>query len=158
MSEIGRIIDQMQRAFTAEAWCGSSLHEALADVTAERAAAKPLAAAHSMWEIVLHIAAWKGAIKQRLAGQYVTLPVEGDWPPVTDVSDLAWAESLARLDDRQEELMKVVRGINDNQLDETLQADGDRESGGGVSRYVTLHGITQHDLYHAAQIALLKKV
>ncbi len=53
MSEIERINDQLRRAFEGEAWCGSSLREALAGVTAERALAKPLANAHCIWEIVM---------------------------------------------------------------------------------------------------------
>jgi uncharacterized damage-inducible protein DinB len=157
MTEMERIIDQMQRAFSRDAWCGSSLQEALAGITADCAAARPLKSAHNIWEIVLHVAAWKGAVRQRLAGEPVRVPLEGDWPAVGDVSTEAWDETLAHLERRHEELMKAVGELTDGRLDDMLITEQSRESGGGVSCYVTLHGMAQHDLYHAGQIAILKK-
>jgi len=157
MPEIERIKEQMARAFKAEAWCGSSLQEALVGVTAERAAARPVANAHSIWEIVLHVAAWKKAISQRLAGQHVALPEEGDWPAVAETSPAAWQETLKLLDERHAQLQHIVESLTDAQLDNFLGREQDRTTGGGVTHYVTLHGILQHDLYHAAQIAILKK-
>lgn len=84
MTEIERVVDQMRRAFHRDAWCGSSLREALDGVAFDRAAARPLKNAHSIWEVVLHVAAWKGAVRQRLAGEPVRVPEEGDWPPVAE--------------------------------------------------------------------------
>jgi len=152
-----RIKEQMERAFKAEAWCGSSLQEALAGVTAERAAARPVANAHNVWEIVLHVAAWKGAISQRLIGQYVALPDEGDWPTVAETTPAAWQETLTLLEERHAQLQSVVETLTDGQLDDILGREQDRTTGSGVTHYVTLHGILQHDLYHAAQITILKK-
>jgi uncharacterized damage-inducible protein DinB len=83
MTEVERIVDQMRRSFYGKAWCGSALHEVLADVTAEEAAAKPIRDALSIWEMVLHLAAWKGEVRQRLAGERVRLPAEGDFPPMS---------------------------------------------------------------------------
>jgi len=157
MSEIARIKEQMQRAFKAEAWCGSSLQEALDGVTAKRAAARPVASAHSIWEIVLHVAAWKGAISQRLTGQHVALPDEGDWPAVAEMSPAAWQETLRLLEERHAQLQSVTESLTDAQLDDFLGREQDRMTGGSVTHYVTLHGILQHDLYHAGQIAILKK-
>jgi uncharacterized damage-inducible protein DinB len=157
MAEIERIIDQMQRAFSREAWCGASMQEALAGVTADCAAARPLKRAHNIWEIVLHVGAWKGTIRQRLTGDPVRMPTEGGWPAVADVRAFAWEETLAELERRHNELMKEVGKLTDARLEDILLAEQTRESGGGVSCYVTLHGMAQHDLYHAGQIAMLKK-
>jgi hypothetical protein len=85
------------------------------------------------------------------------VPLEGDWPAVGDVSTEAWDETLAHLERRHEELMKAVGELTDGRLDDMLITEQSRESGGGVSCYVTLHGMAQHDLYHAGQIAILKK-
>lgn len=151
MAEIERIIDQMQHAFDGKAWCGSSLRVVLADVTPQEAAAKPIPNALSIWEMVLHLAAWKGAVRQRLAGERIKLPVDGDFPPVGETSETAWKNALELLERRQEELRDAVVGVTDSQLNEPIVE-------GMASVYVTLHGSLQHDLYHASQIALLKKM
>ena len=98
MDEVSRIADQLQRAYGGDPWCGASLLEALEDVSVQQAAGHPLSAAHSIWEIVLHITAWMGAVRQRIEGEYVREPVEGDWQVVTDTSEAAWSEALARLE------------------------------------------------------------
>ena len=150
MTEIERISDQQRRAFDKEAWCGSSLREALADVTPEKAAARPLANAHSIWEIVLHVAAWKGAVRRRIEGERVTVPDEGDYPPVLDTTEEAWGKALGVLEGNHRVLVNAVSQLPDSRLEEPIAE-------GMASLYVTLHGSAQHDLYHAAQIAILKK-
>jgi len=158
MSEIDRITDQLQRAFKKDSWSGPSLQEVLANVTAECAAARPLADAHTIWEIVLHVTGWKDAVRRRLNGEPVRLPLEGDWPAVTDTSPAAWQSTIAKLEQRHEELAQTVQSLTEARLKDILITEQSRETGGGVSCYITLHGIVQHDLYHAGQIALLKKV
>ncbi len=150
MIEVKRIKDQLKRAFEGEAWHGPSLLELLADVTAEKAAAKPLAHAHSIWEIVLHIAAWEGAVRQRLEGERVDVPAEGDWSLVEDTSEAAWSKTLEALKSGHMKLREAVMGLTDARLEEKIV-------GNPASVYGTLHGIIQHNLYHAGQIALLKK-
>lgn len=157
MAEIARLADQLQRAFYADAWCGPSLLEALEGVNAAQAASRPLARAHSIWEIVLHVSGWKRVVQQRLDGQPVRLPEEGDWPQVTDTSEQSWQETLARLKARHDALLAAVRGLDETRLEDVLITESSRETGGGVSCYVTLHGAAQHDLYHGGQISLLKK-
>lgn len=150
MTEVERIVDQMQRAFDSKAWCGSSLREVLSDVTAKEAAAKPLPRSLSIWEMVLHLAAWKGAVRQRIEGERVVLPVDGDFPPVPVVSEEAWRNSLELLEQRHRELRETVAALPDSRLDGPVVE-------GMATVYVTLHGSLQHDLYHASQMALLKK-
>ena len=62
MTEATRIADQLRRAFGGEAWHGDSVFEILDGVTAAQAAAHPIKNAHSIWELVLHIGAWDGAV------------------------------------------------------------------------------------------------
>ena len=150
MREIDRIQDQLQRAFQGDAWHGASLMELLADVDAKRAAAKPLARAHSIWEITLHIAAWEDVARRRTLGEAVELTDEQDWPPVRDTSEAAWGAALARLRNGHEELRRTLAGLDDAKL-----IDG--VPGRDYTVYVLLHGVIQHDLYHAGQIALLMK-
>jgi uncharacterized damage-inducible protein DinB len=68
-TESGRIADQLRRAFDGSAWHGPALIELLEDVDAATAAAKPRLKIHSIWELVLHIAAWDGAALRRLSGE-----------------------------------------------------------------------------------------
>jgi uncharacterized damage-inducible protein DinB len=65
MSECARLADQIRRAFDGEAWHGDALVEVLANVSAKQAAARPIKNAHNIWEIVLHIGAWDGAVLRR---------------------------------------------------------------------------------------------
>ena len=157
MTEIERLADQLQRAFYRDAWCGPSLLETLEGVTAERAAARPLARAHSIREIVSHVSGWKRVVHQRLEGRAVALPEEGDWPQAADMSEQSWRETLAKLQARHDALLLAVRGLSEARLEDVLITESSRETGGGVSCYVTLHGVAQHDLYHGGQISLLKK-
>ena len=151
MDEISRIHDQLKRAFEGEAWHGPSLKELLSVVTAEAAAARPLAGAHSIWEIVLHITAWKRTGIRMLSGEEVELSTEEDWPPVLDQGNAAWQQTLQTLDTTQNELRNAISGFSGSQLDQPVP--GPRR----YSAYFLMHGIIQHDLYHAGQIALLRK-
>lgn len=150
MRETDRIADQLRRAFEGTAWHGPSLMEILNDLTAEVAAAKPVPAAHSIWEIVLHISTWEREGVKELQGVYAPPSPEEDWPAVNDTSATAWEATLDGVTQTHRELLQVVSGLDDVRLAEKV-------SGGRYSVYLMLHGIVQHLLYHAGQIALLKK-
>lgn len=91
MNEIERIETQLKLAFEGGAWHGPGVLETLDGVTATQAAAHPVAGAHSIWELVVHIAAWEGACRRRLKGDRAELSTEEDWPPVTEADEAAWA-------------------------------------------------------------------
>jgi len=150
MTEVERIEDQLKRAVEGVAWHGDSLCALLADVTAECAAAHPLANAHSIWETVLHIAAWMDVVSQRLEGKSTETPAEGDWQRVEDTSEAAWQDTLQALGNKYTELRKTVSSLESSKL--YLPA-----TDSGISAYFEIHGVIQHTLYHAGQIALLKK-
>ena len=150
MTEMERIQDQMKRAFEGEAWHGSAVLEVLKGIDATRAAARPIAAAHSIWEITRHMMTWKDVVRRRLAGEQFEVPDEMDWPPVRDTSEAAWRETVASLKRAHAELIAAVGSAPVGRLDEPLVP-------GGGTGYVQLHGVIQHDLYHAGQIAVLEK-
>ena len=150
MREIERITDQLKRAFEGEAWHGPSVLEIVEDITLQQAAARPFPGIHSIWEIVLHIAAWERAVLRRLNGDRAQLPMEEDWPAVTAISDEAWERSRQALSQGHDDLRSAVAGLDESRLDQPINE-------GLASVYVTLQGIVQHDLYHAGQIAILKK-
>jgi len=141
----------MKRAFEGDAWHGPAVLEVLQGVTARAAASKPIPGAHSIWELVLHIAAWDGVIRRRMEGQALQLSDEQDFPPVKDTSDSAWLSALENLKQRHAELTQGVLSMPDFRLISQVP-------GKDYDFYHMLHGAVQHELYHAGQIALLKKV
>jgi uncharacterized damage-inducible protein DinB len=157
MNEAKRLAEQLRRTFTGAPWYGPSLTELLTDVSAAHAAAHPILGAHGVWEILLHVSAWEGAALKRLAGGAVGLPDEGDWPPIADASDAAWRATIDAALRRHQTLLEGVEGLSDARLSEKLGDVAARETGGGVSVYVTVQGVIQHNVYHLGQIAALKK-
>jgi uncharacterized damage-inducible protein DinB len=153
-SEAARIADQLRRAFGGEAWHGDSLFEILEGVTAAQAAARPIARAHTIWELVLHIAAWDGAVLRRLGGVAAALSDAENFPLVTDASEAAWHRALAEVRRVHEKLIEAVSVLPDSRLDEMVPGN----EGAHYTLYYMLHGVVQHELYHAGQIALLKKM
>jgi len=153
MREIDRILDQMDRAFSGDAWHGPSLMSSLEGVSAEDASKHAVHGAHSIWELVHHLASWYTIVQHRLKGESIDVSAERDWPPVWEVSEAAWKRALENLSESRGRLRGVVAGLKDDQLDLVDQ----KTSGSDTSRYVVLHGVIQHDLYHAGQIAILKK-
>jgi uncharacterized damage-inducible protein DinB len=153
-SEAARIADQLRRAFDGDAWHGDSLFEILKGVTAAQAAARPIASAHSIWELVLHIAAWDGAARRRLGGVALELSDAENFPPVTDVSEAAWRAVLEEVRRVHEKLVEAVAALPDSRLYEMVPG----KQGAHYNFYYMLHGVAQHELYHAGQIALLKKM
>lgn len=152
MTEIERILDQLKRAFEGEAWHGPSVREAIAGVTAAQSHVRPLANAHSIWELAQHIAVWEGAARRRLDGDRAAIDISSpeDWPPADDASEAAWEQAKAALDRGHEALRQAIERVDESRLDEPILE-------GMSTVYVTLHGAIQHDLYHAGQIAMLKK-
>jgi uncharacterized damage-inducible protein DinB len=154
MTEVERIADQLRRAFEGEAWHGPSLLKILEGIEATQAAAHPIPAAHSIWELVLHIAAWKDAGKRRLEGDRAQLTDAEDWPKVTDTTEEAWQDTMEKLIECQRKLLDAISRLDESRLDEPIIKD---PSIPFSTVYVTLQGVVQHDLYHAGQIAILKK-
>jgi hypothetical protein len=95
MSEVQRVVDQLRRAFEGDAFHGESVNEILRRVTAVQANRRPIKQAHSIWELVHHIAGWNGEISNRLKGQAARLlPPEQNFPDQKDTSEAAWKKTL----------------------------------------------------------------
>jgi len=156
-TEISRIIDELAREHDGDPWLGSPLMHILEGITAAQASARPIANAHSIWELVLHMTAWKNEVRRRLAGGQAGTPEEGDWPPPGPSSEARWRDARVQLQKAHADLAAAVRALPESRLLEPTNDARNRELGTGVSYYVLLHGIVQHDVYHAGQIALLKK-
>jgi uncharacterized damage-inducible protein DinB len=157
MSEISRIIDQLQREHDGDPWHGSPLLSILDGVSAEQAVSRPLARSHSIWELVLHVTGWKNEVARRVKGAPAGEPPEGDWPPVGDPTPVRWQTALQRLTEAHRGLVAAIEALPESKLHEPTNDPRDRPLGSGVAYYVLLHGAVQHDVYHAGQIAILRK-
>lgn len=151
MTELQRIVDQLNRAYYREAWHGPTITEVLEGITPEQAAARPIGQAHSIWEIVLHMTAWKEAVRKRALGQIIDLSPTEDWPAVVETGKAAWLATLDNLKTAHEALVTAVEGLTEQQFLEI-------PSGRKTNAYFQVSGILQHDAYHAGQIVMLKKM
>jgi uncharacterized damage-inducible protein DinB len=154
MNEIEHLVDTIQRAFKRDAWHGPSVSETLEGVNASTAFARHSSATHSIWEAVLHISAWMDIPRRRIDGERLSdddLTWEDNWPPVPEPTEQNWQATLAKLSDSHRLLIATITKMPGSKLDEKVD-------GKDYSFQVMLHGIAQHMLYHAGQIALLKKL
>ena len=62
------LANHIKRTVAGPMWHGPALDELLKDVTAELAASRPVEGVHSIWELVLHVAAWAEISEARLRG------------------------------------------------------------------------------------------
>src|SRR5918993_2816051 len=120
MKETERIRDQLQRAFAGDAWHGPAVLEILENVTASQAATRPIAGAHSIWELVLHIKAWSDACRRRLAGDRAELADEENFPPIDDTSGEAWQNAQTSLRESQQRLNEAIAAIDETRLDQPI--------------------------------------
>jgi len=157
-TETSRLIDQFRRAHDGDPWHGSPLKDTLKGVTAAQAAMRPPNGAHSIWELVLHITGWRNEAARRATGAAAGEPDAGDWPAVGDPTPRRWTAALAALDGSHACLVEAVRHMSDARLLEPTNDTRSGPLGTGVSYYELLHGVVQHDAYHAGQMAILKRV
>ncbi|HEU0078157.1 MAG TPA: DinB family protein [Longimicrobiaceae bacterium] len=157
MTETERIADQLERSYDGDAWWGTPLREALRGITAEQASRRPLERAHTAWEIALHAAAWIREVARRVRTGLAREPEPADWPEPGEPTQARWEAALAELDAAHRELVDAVRRMPPERLDATLGDERDRPLGSGVTLYVLLHGLAQHNAAHAAQVSLLRK-
>lgn len=149
MTELEQFADTLQRAFDGESWQGDSLSELLADVTAEQARRRAVPNAHSIWELVLHIAVWHGVVQQRMNGKAV-IPTGNDNFPEAGRTDAEWKQAVEALRKSTHETAEAIRRFDPKRLE-------DRVPGKDYAFRHMLCGVATHDAYHAGQIGLLKK-
>jgi uncharacterized damage-inducible protein DinB len=156
VAERDRLLDELRRAWDGDPWHGDPLRRVLQGITADQAAQRPVAQAHGIWELVLHLTSWTREVTRRLRDGVAREPEDGDWP-VPGSGEGEWKAALDALARAHAELVDAVAAFPPAELDHAVGAERDRPLGAGVTYAVMLHGISQHHAYHAGQIALLKK-
>src|SRR5438552_4594182 len=120
--ETERLETQLKRILEGEAWHGASILEVLQDVTAESAYAHPVSGAHSIWEIVLHLAATYRLVLQRIQGHSGSLNAEQDWPAVAAPEAERWHEAVKELRRLNREVRLTILAFAGDRLDQMLVA------------------------------------
>lgn len=154
MAQTEWFLKAMEKAFQKEEglWAHSLL-DALEGLTADQVAWKPQGkGTRSTWEIVNHVAFWKEIALRHFKGEEA-IKVEDDWPPVSEISEEAWAKTLERLKQVHADLIERLK-------DEEL--DPDRTvtlvEGWTAPLGETLYGLIAHDCYHTGQILTLRQL
>ncbi len=146
-----RLLDQ---AFDHKAWHGPTLKGALRGVTAEMADFRPGPGRHTIWELALHAAYWKYAVRRQLTdGGRGAFPLAGsNWfAPPESTSEAEWKAALALLARCHRELRDTVAALSDADLDRT-------PAGSKYPVRELVMGAASHDLYHAGQMSLIKRL
>jgi uncharacterized damage-inducible protein DinB len=151
VGEIMRLEEQLRLALEGEAWHGPSVLETLTGVSAEQASSHPIPGAHSIWELLLHIGSDYTLLLRRMAGDGRPLTPEEGWPGCPPATAENWQHAVEALRRLNQQLREAVRAFPADRLDEPLVPEVP------YSAYIQFIGVTQHNLYHAGQISLLKR-
>lgn len=153
-ARIRLLVEIVEQGYTAPSWHGTPLAGALRGLTVREALWRPGKARHNIWELALHAAYWKYIVRRRiLRDPTVTFPREpANWPALPRPANAAaWKRDRALLADQHRRLVQAIRGLPGAQL----------ERRGWRSKWRTkqeIYGIASHDLYHAGQIQLIKRL
>jgi DinB superfamily len=157
MTEVDRLADLLDRVLTGDPWHGPSVESLLSDVTAGEAIRKPVPGGHSIRELVLHMTGWALEVQARLGGAEAGEPAAGDWPAIRQADEASWDRDRRTLFAVCADLATAIRQAAPSVLDEPVLDHRDRVAGTGLSKYLTLHGLVHHTVYHAGQIAQLRR-
>jgi uncharacterized damage-inducible protein DinB len=153
-SEIALLLRLLDEAFDRKSWHGPNLRGAIRGLDAATAARRPAEGRHNIWEHVVHAAYWKYAVRRRLLGEKRgSFPLKGsNWfvRPV-EATEKAWQADIALLEEMHATLRAAVAGLSRADL-------GKAPSCSTVSNQALLTGTALHDVYHAGQIQLLKRL
>jgi hypothetical protein len=158
-NELDGILQIIDQAYNRLSWHGTNLRGSVRSVSAVRASWRPEPERHNIWEIVVHAAYWKYAVWRRLTGSpRSSFPLKGsNWftrpdalPGKVDIEKV-WRSEVALLDRMHRQLREAAAQLSPGDLNK-------KSKGSKYTNFFMLSGIAAHDLYHAGQIQLLKKL
>jgi len=151
---VQQLLAILDRAYDHRSWHGTNLRGSIRRVSLRQAAWRPAPGRHNIWELVVHAAYWKYAVWRLLAGKpRGSFPLKGsNWfRRPEEATEGAWKTDVALLEQMHRSLRAAAASLPPGQLSRTL--NGGKETG-----FSLLSGAAAHDLYHAGQIQLLKKL
>jgi uncharacterized damage-inducible protein DinB len=152
--EVEVLLAALDQAYDRKSWHGTNLRGSLRGLTPRQAAYRPAPGRHNIWEIVVHAAYWKYVVRRRLLGEpRGSFPLKGsNWftRPTGGQLATAWRADLALLDQSHRALRESVASM--------AASDLAPDASGPVTPLYLITGVAAHDLYHAGQIQLLKRL
>lgn len=151
---IALLLELLDKAFQRKAWHGPNLRGSLRGVSAREAAWRPARGRHNIWEIVLHAAYWKYAVWRRLVGEKrgsFTLAGRNWFDRPVSPTERAWKQDITLLVEQHRRLRQAVAALPTGAL-------RGRASRSRSARLALIRGVAFHDVYHAGQIQLLKRL
>lgn len=148
------LLDIIDQAYDKRAWHGTNLRGSIRGLTVKQAAWRPDTGRHNIWEIVVHAAYWKYTVRRRLLGEKRgSFPLKGsNWfKRPLEMTEAAWKEDIRLLEETHRSMRKAIAGIAANELDKI-------SAGSKWRKAQLIYGIASHDLYHAGQIQMLKRL
>jgi len=145
---LGLLLDALDEAFDKSSWHGPNLRGALRGVTPAQAGWRPAPGRHNVWELALHAAYWKYVVRRRLSGEKrgsFPLPGSNFFLRSGEEGEAAWRRDLALLADQHRQLRWAVLELSAAALRDAKQVR-------------LIRGAAAHDLYHAGQIRLLRRL
>ena len=146
------LMHQLDTAFNAKAWHGPTLKGVLRGIDEVLASWRPAPDRHTIWELMVHCAYWKYTVRRRILGERRgVFPLQGsNWFTRPD-GQANWKADLRLLTDTHRSLREAVDDLDDAKLD-TIP------SGSTHTFAQLIAGVAAHDLYHAGQIQLMKRL
>lgn len=152
--ELKLLLQIIDEGYQKKTWHGPNLRGSIRGLTAKQAAWRPNPQRHNIWEIAVHTAYWKYAVWRRITGKKRgSFPLQGsNWfkRPV-EMSEAAWKHDVKLLDDMHKLMVKAISELKPTALNTIPK-------GSKVSNRSIIWGIAAHDVYHAGQIQLLKRL
>jgi hypothetical protein len=150
-TEIALLLDLLDEAFDRKSWHGPNLRSAIRGVSAREAAWRPSPRSHNIWEYALHAAYWKYVVRRRITGEKrgsFVLAGSNFFERPVELSDAAWKSDVGILLAQHADLRRAVT--------ELKPESGDSKKWRGILHVI--RGAAAHDLYHAGQIRLLRRL
>lgn len=148
------LLDVIDRAYDVKSWHGTNLRGSIRGVGAEEAAWRPAPGRHNIHELVVHAAYWKYVVRRRLLGEKRgSFPLKGsNWyaRPEGEPDDRAWKDDVALLAETHRALRAAIESFSPRHLK--------RKAGREFDNLRLITGVAAHDVYHAGQIQLIKRL
>lgn len=152
--QLNDLLFLIEQSYSKKAWHGTNLRGSIRGLSPDQAAWRSGTGRHNIWEIVVHCAYWKYVVRRRILGEKKgSFPLRGsNWfHRSTNLTQKAWEADVRLLEACHTSLVAAVTGLNDRDLTSIPR-------GSKVSNLAIIVGIASHDVYHAGQIQLLKRL
>ena len=147
------LLEILDRAFNEHSWHGPNLRASIRGVKVQQALWRPSAKGHCIWELVLHSAYWKYIVRRKIeSGKRGSFARKGsNWFEPGEPTEVNWKEDIKLLETEHQLLCQAVKNMPE---DDPRKIPGDSS----WSLRQMILGAASHDLYHAGQVQLLKRI